>query len=196
MARRLAHGDRVSAGGRLTAVCGICGIAAPPGRGGPDPEVLRAMNAMLRHRGPDSQGEVLDGPAGLAMRRLSIIDLAGGDQPMTSEDGAVHVVANGEIYDHEAHRADLRGRGHAFATRSDVEVIVHLYEERGLAFPSALRGMFAVALWDARRERLVLARDRFGIKPLYYRAAGGELSFASELAPLTLVPGFSRELDV
>jgi len=176
-------------------VCGICGIAAPPGRGDPDPEVLRAMNATLRHRGPDSDGELLDGPVGLAMRRLAIIDLAGGDQPLANEDATVHLVANGEVYDHARHRVELRRRGHVFASGSDVEVIAHLYEELGLAFPHALRGMFAVALWDARRRRLVLARDRFGIKPLYYRLVGGELTFASELSALTRVPGFSRELD-
>src|SRR5215210_3801821 len=154
------------------------------------------MNATLRHRGPDSEGELVDGPAGMAMRRLAIIDLAGGDQPIANEDGTVHVVANAEVYDHRDHRRELRGRGHAFATESDVEVVVHLYEERGLGFAEALRGMFAVALWDARRGRMVLARDRFGIKPLYYSVHGERLAFASELSALTRVPGFSRELDL
>src|SRR5215210_7300208 len=168
----------------------------PPGRDPVDPGVLRDMNATLRHRGPDSEGELLDGPAGLAMRRLAIIDLAGGDQPIANEDGTVRVVANAEIYDHARHRAELRRRGHAFGTRSDVEVVVHLYEEHGLGFPAVLRGMFAVAPWDAGRERLVLARDRFGIKPLFYREHASELAFASELSALTRVPGFSRELDV
>jgi asparagine synthase (glutamine-hydrolysing) len=175
-------------------VCGICGIAAPPG--GPDPDVLAAMNAELRHRGPDSAGTLVDGPVALAMRRLSIIDLEHGDQPIASEDGRVHVIQNGEIYNYRELRADLDRRGHRFSTASDTEVLVHLYEERGPRFVEELRGMFAVALWDARERRLLLARDRFGIKPLYYRTTGTELSFASELGALTRQPGMSTELDL
>jgi asparagine synthase (glutamine-hydrolysing) len=153
------------------------------------------MNETLVHRGPDSDGSVIDGPCGLAMRRLSIIDLAGGDQPIANEDGRIQVIQNGEIYNYRELMEDLRGRGHTFATHSDTEVLVHLYEERGLAFVDELRGMFAIALWDARHNRLVLARDRFGIKPLYYRVADGQLSFASELKALLRQPGFSREID-
>jgi asparagine synthase (glutamine-hydrolysing) len=175
-------------------VCGICGIAAPPG--GPDPDVLAAMNAELRHRGPDSAGTLVDGPVGLAMRRLSIIDLEHGDQPIASEDGRVHVIQNGEIYNYRELRADLDRRGHRFSTASDTEVLVHLYEERGPRFVEELRGMFAIALWDARERRLLLARDRFGIKPLYYRTTATELSFASELGALTRQPGMSTELDL
>ena len=142
------------------------------------------MSATLVHRGPDSDGMLFDGPVGLASRRLSIIDLAGGDQPIANEDATVHVVQNGEIYNFEELRAVLERAGHRFATRCDTEVLVHLYEEHGERFAERLRGMFAVALWDARRRRLVLARDRFGIKPLYYREEDGGLAFASELRAL------------
>jgi asparagine synthase (glutamine-hydrolysing) len=146
-------------------VCGICGIAAP--RGGSNPDVLAAMNAELRHRGPDSAGTLVDGPIGLAMRRLSIIDIEHGDQPIASEDGRVQVIQNGEIYNYRELRAELEQRGHRFSTASDTEVLVHLYEERGPHFVEELRGMFAIALWDAGERRLLLARDRFGIKPIY-----------------------------
>ena len=142
------------------------------------------MNETLVHRGPDSSGAFVEGNVGLAARRLSIIDLAGGDQPIGNEDGRIQVVQNGEIYNHAELRARLERAGHRFATRSDTEVLVHLYEEHGPAFVEQLRGMFAIALWDRLERRLVLARDRFGIKPLYYRVAGGELSFASELKAL------------
>jgi asparagine synthase (glutamine-hydrolysing) len=163
-------------------VCGICGLAT---RGGPaDPERLRAMSATLVHRGPDSDGHLVDGPVGLAARRLSIIDLETGDQPIANEDGTVHVVQNGEIYNYRELRAGLEHAGHRFATRSDTEVLVHLYEEHGDGFAERLRGMFAVAVWDARRRRLVLARDPFGIKPLYYRDSAEGLAFSSELRAL------------
>ena len=161
----------------------------------PDPAVLAAMNETLLHRGPDSDGSVIDGPCGLAMRRLSIIDLAGGDQPIANEDGRIKVVQNGEIYNYRELMEELRGRGHTFSTHSDTEVLVHLYEERGPSFVEALRGMFAIAIWDGREQRLLLARDRFGIKPLYYRVAGGTVSFASELKALLRQPGFSRDID-
>jgi len=142
------------------------------------------MSATLVHRGPDSDGQLLDGPAALASRRLSIIDLETGDQPIANEDGTVHVVQNGELYNYRELRVRLERAGHRFATRSDTEVLVHLYEEHGDQFAAQLRGMFAVALWDARRRRLVLARDAFGIKPLYYRVDGDGLAFASELRAL------------
>jgi asparagine synthase (glutamine-hydrolysing) len=176
-------------------MCGICGLVSLDGASGPDPAALAAMNETLVHRGPDSDGSVIDGPAGLAMRRLSIIDLAGGDQPIASEDGRIQVIQNGEIYNYRELMEGLRGRGHTFRTHSDTEVLVHLYEERGPAFVDALRGMFSIAIWDARHGRLVLARDRFGIKPLYYRVADGAISFASELKALLRQPGFSREID-
>jgi asparagine synthase (glutamine-hydrolysing) len=142
------------------------------------------MSAMLVHRGPDSEGSFVEGGVGLAARRLAIIDLAGGDQPISNEDGTCTVVQNGEIYNYAELRRELERAGHRFRTHSDTETLVHAYEEWGLGFAARLRGMFAVAIWDARARRLVLARDRFGIKPLYYRAVDAELSFASELDAL------------
>jgi asparagine synthase (glutamine-hydrolysing) len=176
-------------------MCGICGLVSLRGEV-VDPAVLDEMNATLVHRGPDSAGTYVDGPVGLAARRLAIIDLEGGDQPIGNEDGSVQVVQNGEIYNYRELRAGLEANGHRFTTRSDTEVLVHLYEERGPRFVEVLRGMFAIALWDGRARRLVLARDRFGIKPLYYRDAGGTLSFASELTALRRQPGFASEIDL
>jgi asparagine synthase (glutamine-hydrolysing) len=172
-------------------VCGICGIVSS--RGPVDRARLDAMSATLVHRGPDSDGVFVDGGVGLAARRLSIIDLAHGDQPIANEDGTVHVVQNGEVYNHEELRSRLERAGHRFRTTCDTEVLVHLYEEEGDDFVRRLRGMFALALWDSRGGgRLVLARDRFGIKPLVYRHVGDELSFASELRAL---PRGSVDLD-
>jgi asparagine synthase (glutamine-hydrolysing) len=142
------------------------------------------MSATLVHRGPDSDGSLVDGPAGLAARRLAIIDLETGDQPISNEDSSLHVVQNGELYNYRELRTELEGAGHRFRTHGDTEVLVHLYEQHGLGFARRLRGMFAVALWDVTRQRLVLARDRYGIKPLYYRAGSGGLEFASELRAL------------
>jgi asparagine synthase (glutamine-hydrolysing) len=152
--------------------------------GAPDRARLEAMSAMLAHRGPDASGDVVEGPVALASRRLSIIDLAGGDQPIWNEDSSCVVVQNGEIYNHPELMHELRRAGHEYRTHSDTETIVHLYEEHGLDFARRLRGMFAVAIWDLRRRRLVLARDRYGIKPLYYRWSGGTLEFASEVRAL------------
>jgi asparagine synthase (glutamine-hydrolysing) len=176
-------------------MCGICGIAAP-GRGAVvDVEAVRRMNERLVHRGPDSDGVFHDAGVALAMRRLSIIDLEHGGQPISNEDGSVTVVQNGEIYNYRELRAELERRGHRFKTHSDTEVLVHLYEEHGEGFVERLRGMFAIALWDGHERRLLLARDRFGIKPLYYRLRDGTLSFASELKAMLEQPGFSREID-
>ncbi|MEO8485876.1 MAG: asparagine synthase (glutamine-hydrolyzing) [Betaproteobacteria bacterium] len=161
-------------------MCGIAGIAYSDVARVPEADLLRRMTDILRHRGPDGEGFHAAPGIGLGFRRLAIIDLATGEQPIANEDGSIVVVCNGEIYNHVELRASLEARGHRFRTRSDVETIVHLYEERGDTFVEALRGMFALALWDARRRRLVLARDRFGIKPLYYASAGGALLFASE----------------
>jgi asparagine synthase (glutamine-hydrolysing) len=163
-------------------MCGICGIAST--RGAVDPGRLAAMSATLVQRGPDSDGSFVEGPVGLAARRLAIIDLATGDQPISNEDGRITVVQNGEIYNYRELRHELERAGHRFATSGDTEVLVHLYEEHGERFADRLRGMFAIALWDSQRSRLVLARDRYGIKPLYYREADGELAFASELRAL------------
>ena len=157
---------------------------------------MRAMADALVHRGPDSEGVFAEGPVGLAARRLAIIDLARGDQPMQSEDGAITVVQNGELYEHHRLQAELEARGHRFRSHCDTEILPHLYEERGAEFATGLRGMFAVALWDARERRLLLARDPFGIKPLYWRVAGGVLSFASELKGLVRQAGFSGEVDL
>jgi asparagine synthase (glutamine-hydrolysing) len=163
-------------------MCGICGIVSATGSA--DPERVAAMSTTLVHRGPDSFGEFCDGSAALAARRLSIIDLETGDQPIANEDGTLHVVQNGELYNYRELRRELERKGHRFRTRGDTEVLLHLYEEHGENFARRLRGMFAVAIWDAPRRRLVLARDRFGIKPLYYRHDGEALSFASELRAL------------
>jgi asparagine synthase (glutamine-hydrolysing) len=163
-------------------VCGICGIATT--HGAADLESLRRMSDLLVHRGPDSAGEHVDGEVALAARRLSIIDLEHGDQPISNEDGGCVVVQNGEIYNYPELRRELERAGHVLGTRCDTEAFVHLYEEHGVGFAERLRGMFAVAIWDARRRRLVLARDRYGIKPLYYRHVEGELRFASELRAL------------
>jgi asparagine synthase (glutamine-hydrolysing) len=164
-------------------MCGICGIVSARGR--VDRKRLAAMSETLVHRGPDSDGTFVKGAAGLAARRLAIIDLESGDQPISNEDGSCTVVQNGEIYNHAELRRELQRAGHRMRTdHSDTETIVHAYEEWDLGFAARLRGMFAVAIWDEKRRRLVLARDRFGIKPLYYRAVDGELSFASELDAL------------
>ncbi len=163
-------------------MCGICGIATT--HGAADVEALRAMSDLLVHRGPDSAGEHVDGGVALAARRLSIIDLEHGDQPIANEDGSCVVVQNGEIYNYPELRRELERAGHELRTHCDTEALVHLYEEHGPGFAERLRGMFAAAIWDARRRRLVLARDRYGIKPLYYRHVGGELRFASELRAL------------
>src|SRR5205085_2337741 len=155
-------------------MCGICGIVGDTSR-------LAAMSATLVHRGPDSDGSFVDGEIGLAARRLSIIDLETGDQPIANEDGTVTVVQNGEIYNYEELRRELERAGHRFSTHGDTEVLVHAYEQWGERFPERLRGMFALALWDGRARRLLLARDRYGIKPLYVREGSDGLQFASEL---------------
>jgi asparagine synthase (glutamine-hydrolysing) len=163
-------------------MCGICGVVSASGS--VDPGRIERMSATLVHRGPDSAGEFVDGTVALAARRLSIIDLETGDQPIANEDATLHVVQNGELYNYRELRRELERAGHTFRTHGDTEVLLHLYEQHGDGFAERLRGMFAVAIWDAARRRLVLARDRFGIKPLYYRHAAGELAFASELRAL------------
>jgi asparagine synthase (glutamine-hydrolysing) len=142
------------------------------------------MSATLRHRGPDDDGYYLGPSAGLVIRRLAVVDPAGGSQPVRNEDGTVHVVFNGEIYNHRRLREDLARRGHRLTSECDSEVIPHLYEEYGPDFPAHLEGMFAVALWDEARRRLVLARDRLGIKPLHYAVQDGRITFGSELKAL------------
>ena len=157
------------------------------------------MNGAIVHRGHDDQGSILLGEAGLAMRRLSIIDLSGGHQPIANEDSTVWVVFNGEIYNHRELRQGLAERGHRFRTASDTEVIVHLYEEKGERAVENLRGMFAFAIWDTRRRKLLLARDRFGQKPLFWRFDGRRFLFGSEIKSILAVtpaPGIDlRSLD-
>jgi asparagine synthase (glutamine-hydrolysing) len=176
-------------------MCGIAGIWQPGQR--VDEGVLRHFASSLAHRGPDDEGIHVEPGLGLVHRRLAILDLSSaGHQPMWNEDGTVAVVYNGQLYGFEPMRRWLEGRGHRFRSHTDTEVIVHLYEEKGDDFLSGLDGMFAFALWDARRRRLLLARDRLGIKPLYYATAdGGRLAFASELAALTAVPWIATEVD-
>ena len=149
-------------------MCGICGVISQSGAA-ESRALVERMNRTLVHRGPDSGGVFVESGAAIAARRLAIIDLETGDQPLTNEDGSVAVVQNGEIYNYRELRGELQASGHEFRTQGDTEVLAHLYEERGPRFAEALRGMFAVAVLDLRRRRVVLARDRFGIKPLYYR---------------------------
>jgi len=165
-------------------VCGICGIAHTDPARSVDKTVLIRMNTAMTHRGPDEEGYYCRGAVGLAMRRLSILDIPGGRQPMTNENGSVTVVFNGEVYNFRELRAQLEARGHVFRSHGDTEVIVHAYEEYGDAALDRLNGMFAFALHDAGRERLLLARDRLGIKPLFYCFRDGMFAFASELDPL------------
>jgi asparagine synthase (glutamine-hydrolysing) len=175
-------------------VCGIAGIVAQ--RDQPVfAEELHAMCAALVSRGPDDEGSFVGDGAGLAMRRLSIIDLETGHQPVSNEDASIWVVLNGEIYNYRQLRSELEQRGHQFATATDTEVIVHLYEERGDDCVQALRGMFAFAIWDERRQRLLLARDRIGIKPLYYGTVAGRFLFASELKAILQLPEVDRRLN-
>jgi asparagine synthase (glutamine-hydrolysing) len=153
------------------------------------------MAAVNLHRGPDDEGAFVDEHIALGMRRLSIIDVSGGHQPIANEDGTIHVVCNGEIYNYRELTASLTRKGHRFQSQSDAEVLVHLYEELGDEFVHELNGMFAFALWDGRRRRLVIARDRLGIKPLYYHEAAGRLHFASEAKAILAVADAPREVD-
>ena len=161
----------------------------------PDSTVLRRMADRIAHRGPDDEGFALRGPAGLGIRRLEIIDLKTGHQPMTGEDGSAWVVFNGEIYNYRELSRSLAAAGHRFTTASDTETIVHAWESRGAGMLEDLEGMFALAVWDERARTLFLARDRLGVKPLYYAALADQLVFASELKALLEHPGVGRELD-
>jgi asparagine synthase (glutamine-hydrolysing) len=167
-------------------MCGICGVFPLGHQPGPALRegVLELMTDALEHRGPDDRGLVIEAEGALGARRLSIVDLAGGHQPFANETGEIWGAQNGELYNHAAVRRDLEGRGHVFQSRCDTEIIPHLYEEHGPRFAEHLSGKFAVAVLDRRRRRLVLARDRMGVKPLYYAVAGERLVFASELKSL------------
>lgn len=175
-------------------MCGIAGVVGP--RAGDLVELVGRMQAAIRHRGPD-EGGLLDLPSAvLASRRLSILDLEGGRQPISNEDGTIHVVFNGEIYDHELHHRRLQEKGHRFRTRSDTEILVHAYEEQGDHFLDGLNGMFGLAIYDQPRDRLVLARDRLGKKPLYYTLRDRHLYFASELKAILIDPAQPRQVDL
>jgi asparagine synthase (glutamine-hydrolysing) len=176
-------------------MCGICGIVNFNASESVDRQLLESMTSAQAHRGPDDHGYFLEQNVGLGHRRLSIIDLSGGKQPMFNEDGSVVVVFNGEIYNYAELSADLVSRGHRFATRSDTETIVHAYEEYGNDCMRDFRGMFAFAIWDRRRRRLTLVRDRLGIKPVYYYAGKDFLVFGSEIKSLLRHPGVPREVD-
>ncbi len=176
-------------------MCGICGIFFLDGEPPVSGATIRRMTATLRHRGPDDEGVYVGPGIGLGHRRLSIIDLEGGHQPVSNEDGTVWVLLNGEIYNHRELRCELAIRGHRFSTCSDTESIVHLYEEIGEECFSRLRGMFAIAIWDVRRRRLLLARDRVGKKPLFYGAIGDRFVFGSELKALLASGNFPRDID-
>ena len=174
----------------------MCGIVGFVGARENAQTILQAMMDRIAHRGPDGQGQFLEGPVALGQRRLSIIDLNGGKQPMYNEDGSLVVVFNGEIYNFQALTAELQAAGHTFATRSDTEVLLHGYEEWGKGMLDRLRGMFTFALWDRKAETLFLARDHFGIKPLYYyQNEEGELLFGSEIKSFLDHPGFHKALN-
>jgi asparagine synthase (glutamine-hydrolysing) len=176
-------------------MCGIVGIVESDLNRPVLPDELGRMVRMLHHRGPDEEGSITLGGVGLGMRRLSIVDLAGGQQPFSNEAEDIQLVANGEIYNFPVLREELAGRGHVFRSRSDIEVLVHAYEEWGAAFLERLRGMFALALWDARSRTLLAARDRAGEKPLYWTQTSRGLLLASEVKALLVRPEVARELD-
>lgn len=177
-------------------MCGICGVAANDPRREPvERDALERMTEVIRHRGPDDAGLHLEPGVALGARRLEVIDPARSAQPLANEDGSVITVFNGEIYNFSELRRDLERRGHVLATAGDTEVIVHLYEEHGTGFPALLRGMFAIAVWDRQRRRLVLARDRMGVKPLYVFEGRGGLAFASEVKSLIAGGLVEPELD-
>ena len=177
-------------------MCGIAGILEFARDARANPAALRAMCQIIAHRGPDDDGFFTDGPAAIGMRRLSIVDVAGGHQPISNEDGTLTIVFNGEIYNHASVREQLIARGHSYRTHSDTETIVHLYEEYGRDCVNHLRGMFAFAIWDRNQKTLFIARDRLGIKPLYYQLTPSRLLFGSEIKVLmahgSIRPEFNR----
>jgi asparagine synthase (glutamine-hydrolysing) len=177
-------------------MCGICGIVLADPNARVSADTIERMSDRIAHRGPDDAGQYLNGRVGLGFRRLSIIDLAGGHQPMSNEDGSIWIVYNGEIYNHADLRPPLMAKGHVFRTRCDTEAIVHEYEELGAACARELRGMFGFAIWDERRETLVLARDRSGIKPLFYAVTpSNDIVFGSEIKAILASGLVDAELD-
>jgi asparagine synthase (glutamine-hydrolysing) len=176
-------------------MCGICGIFYPSCKQEVDRHVLAIMNRQIAHRGPDDEGFFVEGSVGLGMRRLSIIDVQAGHQPLSNEDENLWIVFNGEIYNHAKLRTEMESRGHKYRTHSDTETIIHLYEEYGRDCVNHLRGMFAFAIWDRQRKSLFVARDRLGIKPLYYRYDGNAFVFGSEIKAILEHPGMQAELN-
>jgi len=176
-------------------MCGICGKLEFDPEARIAPSLVKKMADAIAHRGPDDEGYYIKDQIGLGFRRLSIIDLSGGHQPLSNEDGSIWIIFNGEIYNYQELRAELISKGHIFKTRSDTEVIVHLYEELGPDCTKKLRGMFAFAIWDSKRKTLFLARDRVGIKPLYYYLDQGFISFASEMKAILVDPAVRREIE-
>jgi len=176
-------------------MCGICGIFFQDRSRQVDRPTLASMNRQITHRGPDDEGLFIDGNVGIAMRRLSIIDVKSGHQPLSNENGDVWIVYNGEVYNHQGSRKEMEALGHTYRTHSDTESIVHLYEQYGRDCVPHLRGMFAFVIWDRRRRVLFGARDRLGIKPFYYRHADGTLLFGSEIKTLLAYPGVKPEFN-
>jgi asparagine synthase (glutamine-hydrolysing) len=176
-------------------MCGIAGILKFDARDGAEAPRLRRMRDVLAHRGPDGEGTLLEGQIGMVHRRLAIVDVAGGHQPMSNEDGSIWIVFNGEIYNHADLRPELEARGHRYRTRSDTETILHLYEDEGERVAERLEGMFAFAIWDGPRRRLLLARDRLGIKPLYLALTDRELVFGSEIKAILAATGARPAID-
>src|SRR5205814_2089948 len=176
-------------------MCGICGILYPNDARRVERDILAAMNAQIVHRGPDDDGFFVEGNVGMAMRRLSIIDVQTGQQPLSNEDESLWIVYNGEIYNHRELRSRLEALGHHYRTKSDTETIVHLYEEHGRECVQHLRGMFAFAVWDRPLRRLFVARDRLGIKPFYYFYDGSKFLFASEIKAILAYPSIKPEFN-
>lgn len=177
-------------------MCGICGVVYTDLHHHVDSHLLSTMCNSIAHRGPDAEGLFIDGHVGLGLRRLSIIDLVSGDQPIFNEDRSIAIVFNGEIYNYPSLRRELEKAGHDFSTHSDTETIVHGYEQWGIEVVERLNGMFALALWDSNRQRLFIARDRTGIKPLYYTETSDRLIFGSEIKAILAYPGIQRRINV
>jgi asparagine synthase (glutamine-hydrolysing) len=178
-------------------MCGINGIALASGsQRRLDRDLLERMRDVIRHRGPDESGIFIAGQIGLGHRRLSIVDVAAGHQPMSNEDGSLHITYNGEIYNHADFREELEARGHVYQSHCDTETILHLYEEHGERSVEYLRGMFAFAIWDQNQKQLFIARDRLGVKPLYYvHADDGSLYFGSEIKTLLVAGAIKPEIN-
>ena len=177
-------------------MCGICGIVFNDREQKVEQNTLKKMSDVITHRGPDDEGFYINQHVGLAMRRLSIIDLSTGKQPISNEDGQIWIVFNGEIYNHKDIRTELESKGHQFKTKTDTEAIVHAYEEYGESCVQKLNGMFTFAIWDNRKKTLFLARDRIGIKPLYYLFDRNRLIFGSEIKSILQAGDIPKRIDL